>query len=89
MRFAQFHHKGLRQLHEGNPKGVPPTMADKLRKLLFALENADDLLAGQSVSGLEASPAQRRPEGILESYCHRQLALDLPLSRRDEYCQQY
>jgi hypothetical protein len=38
MRFAQFHHKGLRQLHEGNPKGVPPTMADKLRKLLFALE---------------------------------------------------
>jgi toxin HigB-1 len=44
MQFASFRHKGLRQLHEdGNAKGVPPAMADKLRKLLFALETADFL----------------------------------------------
>ena len=41
---AHFRHKGLRQLHEdGNAKGVPSAMADKLRKLLFALETAETL----------------------------------------------
>ena len=41
---AHFRHKGLRQLHEdGSAKGVPSAMADKLRKLLFALETAEAL----------------------------------------------
>jgi toxin HigB-1 len=44
MQLTRFRHKGLRQLHaEGNAKGVAPAMADKLRKLLFALETANDL----------------------------------------------
>lgn len=44
MRFAGFRHKGLRQLYDdGRSKGVSPAMADKLRKLLLALETADDL----------------------------------------------
>ena len=44
MRLVRFRHKGLKQLHEdGNAKGVPPAMADKLRKLLFALETARTL----------------------------------------------
>jgi len=44
MQLVRFGHKGLRQLHEdGNSKGVPPAMADKLRKLLFALETAETL----------------------------------------------
>src|SRR5260221_10121612 len=44
MQLVRFRHKGLRQLHEGgNAKGVPPEMADKLRKLLFALETAETL----------------------------------------------
>ena len=35
--FSYDRHKGLRQFHEqGNAKGVPSAMADKLRKLLFA-----------------------------------------------------
>jgi len=39
-----FRHKGLRQLHEdGKAKSVPPAMADKLRKLLFAIETAEAL----------------------------------------------
>ena len=44
MRLVRFRHKGLRQFHsEDNPKAVPPEMADKLRKLLFAPETADGL----------------------------------------------
>jgi toxin HigB-1 len=44
VQLARFRHKGLRQLHEdGSTKGLPPSMADKLSKLLFALETADDL----------------------------------------------
>ena len=44
MQLVRFRHKGLRLLHEdGNAKGVPSEMADKLRKLLFALETAASL----------------------------------------------
>jgi plasmid maintenance system killer protein len=42
MQLVRFRHKGLRQLHEdGNTKGLPPAMADKLRKPLSALETAE------------------------------------------------
>jgi hypothetical protein len=41
MQFAGFRHKGLRGLYEdGDAKGLPPAMADKLGKLLLALETA-------------------------------------------------
>ena len=44
MRLARFRHKGLRQLHaDGSTKSIPAAMADMLRKLLFAMETADDL----------------------------------------------
>lgn len=44
MQLVRCRHKGLRQLHEdGTAKGVPSAMADKLRKLLFALETAETL----------------------------------------------
>ena len=44
MQLVRFRHKGLRHLYEdGNSKGVPSAMADKLRKLLFALETAEAL----------------------------------------------
>jgi proteic killer suppression protein len=44
MQLVRFRHKGLRHLHEeGNVKGVPPAMAEKLRKLLFALETAETM----------------------------------------------
>jgi plasmid maintenance system killer protein len=44
MQLVRFRHKGLKQLHEeGAAKGVPPAMADKLRKLLFVLETAETL----------------------------------------------
>ena len=40
---AHFRHKGLRHREDGSAKGVPSAMADKLRKLLFALETAETL----------------------------------------------
>jgi proteic killer suppression protein len=44
MRLVGFRHRGLRELHEGGgAKGLPASMADKLRKLLFALETAEAL----------------------------------------------
>ena len=44
MQLVRFRHKGLRQLHEeGSAKGVPSAMADKLRKLLFAIETVETL----------------------------------------------
>jgi proteic killer suppression protein len=43
MQLVRFRHKGLRQLPKVGAKGVPPAMADKLRKLLFALETAETL----------------------------------------------
>src|SRR5258707_14295745 len=52
MQLVRFRHKGLRQLHEdGKAKGVPPAMADKLRKLLFALETAETLEQLRRVPG--------------------------------------
>ena len=44
MRLDGFRHKGLRQLYEDdNAKGLSASMVDKLRKLLFALDTAQDL----------------------------------------------
>lgn len=44
VQFGRFRHKGLKALRDDNSvKGVPGSMADKLRKLLFALETADSL----------------------------------------------
>jgi plasmid maintenance system killer protein len=58
MQLVCFRHKGLRQLHEdGDAQGVPSAMADKLRKLLFALETAETLEQSDPVSRLEAAPS--------------------------------
>lgn len=44
MDLVRFRHKGLKQLYDdGNAKGVPHAMSDKLRKLLFALETAETM----------------------------------------------
>jgi proteic killer suppression protein len=44
MRLLRIRHKGLRQLYEaGSAKGLPPSTADKLGKLLLALETAETL----------------------------------------------
>ena len=44
MQLVRFRHKGLRQFYEnGNARSLPSAMADKLDKLLFAIETAETL----------------------------------------------
>jgi proteic killer suppression protein len=44
MQLVRFRHKGLGEFYEnGNARSLPPTMADKLAKLLFAIETAETL----------------------------------------------
>ena len=44
MRLVKFRHKGLRQFYtDDNAKGLSASLVDKLRKLLFALETAQNL----------------------------------------------
>jgi proteic killer suppression protein len=44
MQLVRFRHKGLRQFYEnGNTRSLPSAMADKLEKLLFAIETAETL----------------------------------------------
>jgi len=44
MHLVGFRHKGLRQLYaDGSAKGLSASLVDKLRKLLFALETAQNL----------------------------------------------
>jgi hypothetical protein len=54
-------------------------MADKLRKLLFALETAETLEQLGRFPGWKLHPLEGRPERIMEPYRHRKLALDFPL----------
>ncbi len=85
MRLTRFRHKGLRQLHsDDNAKGVPATMAEKLRKLLFALETARDLDQVSRFPRVEAASPERPLERILAPNRHGKLALDFPLRRRGE-----
>ena len=44
MQLVRFRHKGLEQFYEnGNARSLPSAMADKLAKLLFAIETAETL----------------------------------------------
>jgi proteic killer suppression protein len=67
MRFssADFAIKGLRKLHEGNnSKGVPPAMADKVRKLLLALETAETLQQLDRFPGWRLHPLKGDLKGL-------------------------
>jgi toxin HigB-1 len=64
MQLVRFRHKGLKQLHEeGAAKGVPPAMADKLRKLLFVLETAETLEQLRRFPGWKLHPLKGDRKG--------------------------
>src|SRR5271156_5670406 len=64
MLLVRFRHKGLRQLHEdGNAKAVPSAMADKLRKLLFALETAESVEQDGRFPGWKLHPLRGDRKG--------------------------
>ena len=65
MDLVRFRHKGLKHLHEeGTTKGVPPAVADKLRKLLFALETAERLEQLDRFPGWKLHPLKGDLEGF-------------------------
>jgi toxin HigB-1 len=64
MNLVRFGHKGLRRLYgKGDAKGVPAGMADKLRKLLLALETAESLEQVQRFPGWKLHPLKADLEG--------------------------
>ena len=65
MELVRFRHQGLRQLHEdGNAKGAPPAMADKLSKLLLALETAEALEQLRRFPGWKLHPLKGDLKGL-------------------------
>lgn len=62
---VHFRHKGLRHLYEdGNARDVPPAMADKLRKLLSALETAETLEQLTRFPGWKLHPLKGDRRGL-------------------------
>ena len=65
MQLVRFRHKGLKQLYEdGSAKKVPTAMADKLRKLLFALETAGSLEQMSRFQGWKLHPLKGDLKGF-------------------------
>ncbi len=65
MQLVRFRHKGLRQLYEdGIAKGVPSAMADKLRKLMLALETAEALEQMNRFPGWRLHPLKGERKGL-------------------------
>jgi toxin HigB-1 len=88
MQLVRFRHKGLKQLWEGgNSKGVPAAMADKLRKLLFALGTAETLEQLRRFPGWRPHPLKGDLKGSWSLNGYRKLAAGFPLRRTDQYCQ--
>ncbi len=80
MQLTRFRQKGLKRLHEdGNAKAVPSAMADKLHKLLFALETAETLDQLGWFPGWKMHPLKGDLERILEPDRNGKLAADFPL----------
>ena len=65
MRLIRIRPKGLRQLYEdGNAKGLPAAMGDKLRKLLLALETAETLDQLARFPGWKLHPLKGDLKGV-------------------------
>jgi proteic killer suppression protein len=64
-------------------------MADKLRKILFALETADDLDQVSRFPGWKLHPLKGGLEGFWSLTVTGELAADFSLRRRDEHRQRY
>ncbi len=88
MQLVRFRHKGLRHLHEEeSAKGVPPAMADKLRKLLFAIETAETLEQLRRFPGWKLHPLKGDLKGLWSITVTGKLAADLSLRRTEQHCQ--
>ena len=65
MRLAGFRHKGLRRHYaDDNAKGLSVAIVDKLRKLLFALETAQDIEQLRRFPGWRLHPLKGELKGF-------------------------
>jgi len=65
MDLVRFNHKGLKRFYlEGNSRGIPAGMVDKVRKLLFALETAKNLEQVKRFPGWKLRPLRGELEGV-------------------------
>jgi proteic killer suppression protein len=65
MRLAGFRHKGLRQLYaDDDPKGLSASVVDKLRKVLFTLETAENLDQAGRFPGWKLHPLKGDLKGF-------------------------
>jgi proteic killer suppression protein len=65
MQLVRFRHKGLGQFYaNGNARAVPPSMAEKLSKLLFAIETADTLEQLGKFPGWKLHPLKGELKGF-------------------------
>ena len=65
MRLVGFRHKGLRRLYaDDDPKGLAASLVDKLRKLLFALETAQNLAQVGRFPGWKLHPLKGDLKGF-------------------------
>ena len=65
MQLVRFRNKGLQQLYEDrSARGVPSAMADKLRKLLLAMETAETLQQLERFPGWKLHPLKGELKGF-------------------------
>ena len=65
MRLAGFRHRGLRQLYKTDDhKGLSAATVDKLRKILFVMETADDLTQVARFPGWELHALKGEMKGF-------------------------
>ena len=64
MPIERIRHKGLRRLYEDDdPKGLPAAHAGKIRRILFALDNAAGLAELQTMPGWKLHPLKGDRQG--------------------------
>ena len=64
MNIIKFHHKGLKALYDAdNPRGVPATAAAKIKRILAALEFADNLAQIATMPGWKLHPLKGDRKG--------------------------
>ena len=65
MNLTRFRHKGLKRLYvRDDARGIPSEMVDKLRKLLFALETAENVDQVGCFPGWKLHPLKGELEGF-------------------------
>ena len=86
MQIRNFAHKGLKRLYiEDNAKGVPPAIADKLRKMFAYLDNMGHAEELRSLTAWEAHTLAGNRKGIwsLSVTANRRLTFRIDAAKQE------